>query len=244
MILPNHSGEIILVDKPLFWSSFAVVGYYKQLVKPLKIGHAGTLDPMASGLLVLCSGKKTKEISSIQQLSKKYTGRFILGYESESYDLETSAILHPKEIDDTNLQHVVDKNFVGEIEQRPPNHSAVKVDGIRSYDIIRSGAEPELKSRKVHIYSFQIEPTELPNIYNFEVACSKGTYIRSLIHNLGQTIGCGALLIELRRTQIGDYLVEDAQKINTEEIHRGNKIREKVYQAQGLLFLQHINFNH
>lgn len=238
----ENSGEIILVDKPLFWTSFAVVGYYKHLLKPIKVGHAGTLDPLATGLLLLCTGKKTKEISTIQQMPKVYTGRFILGYTTASYDLETELIPSSNVvIDDSNIIETV-KTFEGDIIQTPPAHSAVKVDGVRSYEMIRQGIEVVIKPRLATIYKFAVQKTA-EHIYTFEVRCSKGTYIRSLINDLGAKLGCGATLIELRRTMIGDYDAENAAKIDSSNVHRGNKIKDKVYTIQDALFLQKINFN-
>jgi len=238
----ENPGEIILVDKPLFWTSFAVVGYYKHLLKPIKVGHAGTLDPLATGLLLLCTGKKTKEISTIQQMPKVYTGRFILGYTSASYDLETETIpSFVTDIDEEKISEAV-KTFEGDIIQIPPAHSAIKVDGVRSYEMIRLGVELEIKPRWTTVYKFEVQKSG-ENIYNFEVCCSKGTYIRTLINDLGTKLGCGALLIELRRTMIGDYNVDNANKIDTLNVHRGGKIKDKVYHIQDSIFLQKINFN-
>lgn len=238
----ENSGEIILVNKPLFWTSFAVVGYYKHMLKPIKVGHAGTLDPLATGLLLLCTGKKTKEISIIQQMPKVYTGRFLLGYTTASYDLETELIPSSNVlIDEAQIIETV-KTFEGDIVQTPPAHSAVKVDGVRSYEMIRQGIEVVIKPRLATIYKFAVQKTA-KHIYTFEVRCNKGTYIRSLINDLGAKLGCGATLIELRRTMIGDYDVENAAKIDSSNVHRGNKIKDKVYTIQDALFLQKINFN-
>ncbi len=237
----ENSGEIILVDKPLFWTSFAVVGYYKHLLKPVKVGHAGTLDPLATGLLLLCTGKKTKEISIIQQMPKVYTGRFILGYTTASFDLETELIpASDVVISETHIMNEV-KSFEGDIFQTPPAHSAIKVDGVRSYEMIRKGIALDIKPRQASIYKFEVQKCS-EYIYTFEVHCSKGTYIRSLINDLGEKLGCGAVLIELRRTMIGDYNVANAAKIDTSNVHRGNKIKDKVYDIQDALFLQKINF--
>jgi len=205
-------GEMLLIDKPLTWTSFDVVGKVRNSLKPLKlkVGHAGTLDPLATGLLIVCTGKLTKKIDSYQAEDKEYTGTITLGGTTPSYDLET-------EIDETfpivhiNEQMILDaaKSFVGDIQQFPPAHSAIKINGERVYEKARRGEDVEIKSRQVRINSFEIEKIELPNVY-FRISCSKGTYIRSLAYDFGKVLQSGSHLSSLRRTKSGDYRVENA----------------------------------
>jgi tRNA pseudouridine55 synthase len=210
-------GQVILVDKPLTWSSFQAVNKLKYalkrelgLPKKFKIGHAGTLDPLATGLLIICTGKFTKRITEIQGQPKEYTGTFKLGATTPSYDLETEidrnfSISHI----DANLINQKIPQFLGEIDQKPPVFSAIKKDGIRMYEHARAGAEIEMESRKTTIHEFEITRIDLPEI-DFRVVCSKGTYIRSLAHDFGKALESGAHLTVLRRTKIGDYSVENA----------------------------------
>ncbi|HRE77589.1 MAG TPA: tRNA pseudouridine(55) synthase TruB [Flavobacterium sp.] len=210
-------GQVILVDKPLTWSSFQAVNKLKYalkrelgLPKKFKIGHAGTLDPLATGLLIICTGKFTKRITEIQGQPKEYTGTFKLGATTPSYDLET-------EIDENfSINHINEKlinqilpQFLGEIDQKPPVFSAIKKDGIRMYEHARAGVEMEMESRKTSIHEFEITRIDLPEV-DFRVVCSKGTYIRSLAHDFGKALESGAHLTVLRRTKIGDYSVENA----------------------------------
>ncbi|WP_286860691.1 MULTISPECIES: tRNA pseudouridine(55) synthase TruB [Sphingobacterium] len=205
-------GEMLLIDKPLTWTSFDVVGKVRNSLKPLKlkVGHAGTLDPLATGLLIVCTGRLTKKIDSYQAEDKEYTGTITLGGTTPSYDLET-------EIDETfpithiNEQMILDaaKSFVGDIQQFPPAHSAIKINGERVYEKARRGEDVEIKSRQVRINSFEIEKIELPNVY-FRISCSKGTYIRSLAYDFGKVLQSGSHLSSLRRTKSGDYRVENA----------------------------------
>ncbi|WP_433903065.1 tRNA pseudouridine(55) synthase TruB [Sphingobacterium puteale] len=205
-------GEMLLIDKPLTWTSFDVVGKVRNSLKPLKlkVGHAGTLDPLATGLLIVCTGKLTKKIDIYQAEDKEYTGTITLGGTTPSYDLET-------EIDETfpithiNEQMILDaaKSFVGDIQQFPPAHSAIKINGERVYEKARRGEDVEIKSRQVRINSFEIEKIELPNVY-FRISCSKGTYIRSLAYDFGKVLQSGSHLSSLRRTKSGDYRVENA----------------------------------
>ena len=205
-------GEMLLIDKPLTWTSFDVVGKVRNSLKPLKlkVGHAGTLDPLATGLLIVCTGKLTKKIDSYQAEDKEYTGTITLGGTTPSYDLET-------EIDETfpiehiNEQMILDaaKLFEGDIQQFPPAHSAIKINGERVYEKARRGEEVEIKSRQVRINSFEIEKIELPNVY-FRISCSKGTYIRSLAYDFGKALQSGSHLSSLRRTKSGDYHVDNA----------------------------------
>jgi tRNA pseudouridine55 synthase len=211
-----QSGQVLLIDKPLNWTSFQAVNKLRWAIrqafniKKIKVGHAGTLDPLATGLLVICTGKMTKQIDTFQGQEKEYTGTFVLGSTTPSFDLET-------EIDQTfatdhiteALIHDTTKQFIGKIEQFPPVFSAIKKDGKRLYEFARAGEDVEIKSRQVQISEFeitQIEDLEL----KFRVICSKGTYIRSLAHDFGKALNSGAHLSELRRTRIGDFRVEDA----------------------------------
>ncbi len=210
-------GQVILVDKPLTWSSFQAVNKLKYalkrelgLPKKFKIGHAGTLDPLATGLLIICTGKFTKRITEIQGQAKEYNGTFKLGATTPSYDLETEidTTFPINHIDETLIQQTLPR-FLGEIDQKPPVFSAIKKDGIRMYEHARAGAEIEMESRKTTIHEFEITRIDLPEI-DFRVVCSKGTYIRSLAHDFGKALNSGAHLTVLRRTKIGDYSVENA----------------------------------
>lgn len=209
-------GQILLIDKPLTWSSFQAVNKLKyvlkrkyDLPKKFKIGHAGTLDPLATGLLIICTGKFTKKITEIQAQTKEYTGTIVLGATTPSYDLET-------EVDATfPTEHITEalilettKQFLGEIDQKPPVFSAIKKDGKRLYEHARAGEEVEIASRKTTIYEFEITRIALPEV-DFRVQCSKGTYIRSLAFDFGKALQSGGYLSVLRRTKIGDYSVEN-----------------------------------
>ena len=212
------AGEVLLVDKPLNWTSFNVVAKLKYRIKPAKkIGHAGTLDPLATGLLIICTGKKTKEIEIYMGQTKEYTGIIQLGVITPSYDYETEPSEYREfdHIQEEDVRNAIAANFVGDIEQTPPVFSAIKVDGKRSYDLARKGEALELKKRKITVNSFEITQFDFPNLH-FKVVCSKGTYIRSLAHDLGQVLGCGGVLSALRRTKIGDFSVENAW--NLEEL--------------------------
>lgn len=203
-------GEIILIDKPLGWTSFQAVKKVKWLIKAKKVGHAGTLDPLATGLLILCTEKKTKEIESIQAQEKEYTGTITLGATTPSYDLETEPnVFFPTSHITLELVQATLSQFIGEISQIPPLFSAIKVDGKRAYTMARSGSDHELKPRTIHIREFEITRFEMPEI-DFRVCCSKGTYIRSLAFDFGKAIGSGGYLSALRRTKIGPYSVENA----------------------------------
>ena len=211
------NGQVLLIDKPLKWSSFQAVNKLKYLLinklglpKKFKIGHAGTLDPLATGLLIVCTGKFTKNISEIQGQAKEYTGTFYIGATTPSYDLETQidATFPTNHITD-ELIHETVKQFLGEIDQKPPVFSAIKKDGIRLYEHARAGVEVEIASRKTVIHEFEITKIALPEI-NFRVVCSKGTYIRSLAYDFGLALKSGAHLTVLRRTKIGNYDVKNA----------------------------------
>ncbi|MBC8052859.1 MAG: tRNA pseudouridine(55) synthase TruB [Sphingobacteriaceae bacterium] len=208
-------GELLLINKPYRWTSFDVVGKIRNSFKPLKlkVGHAGTLDPLATGLLIICTGKLTKKIDEFQAQEKEYTGTMILGATTPSYDLET-------EVDETfDISAITElaikenrKNFIGDLEQYPPAHSAVKVDGERLYLKARRGETVELKARKVSITEFEITRIELPEI-DFRVVCSKGTYIRSLVYDFGKRLNNGAYLSGLRRTRSGEFHVNNAYEV-------------------------------
>ncbi len=214
-----QNGQVLLIDKPLQWSSFQVVNKMKWLLKSklnlkkIKIGHAGTLDPLASGLLIVCTGKFTKTITEIQAQQKEYTGTFHIGATTPSYDLETEIdATFPTSHVDENLIKETTKQFLGEIDQKPPIFSAIKKDGKRLYEHARAGETVEIASRKTTIYEFEITRIELPEV-DFRIACSKGTYIRSMAFDFGKALGSGAHLTALRRTKIGDYSVENALSI-------------------------------
>ena len=210
------NGQVLLIDKPLTWTSFQVVNKLRWEIrqrfniKKIKVGHAGTLDPLASGLLIICTGKQTKQIDTYQGQVKEYTGTFTLGGTTQSYDLET-------EIDNTfptahiteELLHETTKQFVGEIQQKPPIFSAIKKDGKRLYELARKGETIEIKERTVTVSSFEITKIKLPEV-EFRIICSKGTYIRSIAFDYGKALNSGGYLSALRRTKIGNFSVDDA----------------------------------
>ncbi|WP_228853665.1 tRNA pseudouridine(55) synthase TruB [Aegicerativicinus sediminis] len=215
------NGQLILIDKPLEWTSFQVVNKMRWAIrkqfqlKKIKVGHAGTLDPLASGLLLICTGKMTKSIEKFQAQEKEYTGTFTLGSTTPSYDLETEVDQeYPTEHVNSKLLNETAQSFIGEIDQIPPIFSAIKQDGKRAYAAARAGEEIELKSRKVTITEFEITKFE-DLMVDFRVVCSKGTYIRSLAHDFGKKLNSGAHLSKLRRTKIGSYSVENAQTLNS-----------------------------
>ena len=211
------NGQVLLIDKPLTWSSFQAVNKLKYILKrnfdlpkKFKIGHAGTLDPLASGLLIICTGKFTKKITEIQAQPKEYTGTFFIGATTPSYDLETEIDqTYPTTHIDEALIHKTVTQFLGEIDQKPPVFSAIKKEGVRLYEHARAGVEVEIASRKTTIYEFEITRIALPEI-DFRVVCSKGTYIRSLAFDFGKAMNSGSHLTALRRTKIGDYNVQNA----------------------------------
>ncbi|WP_460485377.1 tRNA pseudouridine(55) synthase TruB [Capnocytophaga sp. HP1101] len=218
MITPEefNEGRILLIDKPLKWSSFQAVNKIKWAIlkhyklKKIKIGHAGTLDPLASGLLVICTGKFTKKITEIQDAVKTYTGIITLGATTPSYDMETEENAHyPTAHITPELIEEVRQKFLGELVQTPPVFSAIKQDGKRLYELARKGKEIEVPKRTIYIHSFDIDASEFPKLH-FEVVCSKGTYIRSLANDFGNALGSGGYLSALRRTQIGEFSVSDA----------------------------------
>lgn len=210
---PQDPGEVILVDKPLEWTSFDVVKKLRYHLKIKKIGHAGTLDPLATGLLILCTGKMTKQIEKFQAQEKEYTGKFAIGSTTPSYDLETE-IQNEVSIDHITKDDLIEaaKKLTGEIDQIPPIFSAIKVDGKRAYKGARAGETVELKSRRVEIREFELTEIDLPYV-SFRISCSKGTYIRSIARDFGEILNVGAYLAELRRTRIGEFSVNDAKTI-------------------------------
>lgn len=225
-----QAGQILLIDKPLTWSSFQAVNKVKYaliknlgLPKKFKIGHAGTLDPLASGLLIICTGKFTKRISELQGQIKEYTGTITVGGTTPSYDLETEINeTFPTEHITNELIQETTKQFIGEIDQFPPIFSALKKDGKRLYEHARAGEEVEIASRKVEISEFEITGIQLPEI-DFRVVCSKGTYIRSLAFDFGKALNSGAHLTALRRTKIGEFSVENAiEPLAFEKIYNPN----------------------
>ena len=212
-------GQVLLIDKPLAWTSFQAVNkirwHIKQRfkIKKIKVGHAGTLDPLASGLLIICTGKQTKEIHVYQGQVKEYIGRFTIGATTPSYDLETEIDHRFPTAHITNeLIYETAQQFLGEIDQKPPIFSAIKKEGKRLYELARKGEATEIKSRKVTIDEFEITNINLPNI-DFRVVCSKGTYIRSLAYDFGKALRSGGHLSALRRTKIGAFSVEKAKSI-------------------------------
>lgn len=217
-------GEILLADKPQGWTSFDVIRFLKARLPEKKFGHAGTLDPMATGLLIICSGKATKQIESFQNLEKGYSGTIKLGAETPSIDADTQEEeSHP--VDHLNEEQIreASKAFMGHISQIPPTYSAVKKKGQRSYELARKGKEIELNPRDAHISHFEIKEVRLPEI-DFYIECSKGTYIRSIARDLARELNTGGYLTSLRRTSIGPYNVEEA--LSPEEITQ--KVRENL----------------
>lgn len=211
-----QNGQILLIDKPLHWSSFQAVNKIKWLLKTrfdlkkIKVGHAGTLDPLATGLLIICTGKSTKQISELQGQIKEYTGAFTLGATTPSYDLETEVDhQYPTDHITTEALEVARQSFLGTIDQVPPIFSALKKDGKRLYEHARKGEVVEISARQITIEEFELTNVELPTI-EFRVVCSKGTYIRSLAYDFGKKVESGAHLSALRRTKIGDFDVQNA----------------------------------
>ena len=214
-----QAGQVLLIDKPLEWTSFQVVNKLrweirqKFKIKKIKVGHAGTLDPKATGLLIICTGKFTKKISEYQGQLKEYTGTITLGATRPSCDMETEINVH------FPLENITEKKiiknveqFIGEIDQVPPIFSALKKDGVRLYELARKGETTEIKSRKITIEAFEITAINLPNV-SFRITCSKGTYIRAIARDFGKALNNGAYLSALRRTKIGAFDVENAQSI-------------------------------
>jgi tRNA pseudouridine55 synthase len=211
--LPDE-GQVILIDKPFTWTSFDVVKKVRYTLKLKKVGHAGTLDPLATGLLILCTGKKTKQIENFMGLEKEYVGKFVIGKTTPSLDLETAFDSERswEHISKEDCEEAAE-NLSGEISQVPPAHSAIRIKGTRAYKMARKGEKVEIKSRSVLITEFSLPIINLPEVH-FKVICSKGTYIRSLARDFGEILGTGAYLAELRRTRIGDYNVKDSLSID------------------------------
>lgn len=213
VINPFEEGKVLLINKPLRWTSFDAVRKIRNLIRIKKVGHAGTLDPLATGLLIICTGKYTKRINEYMAQEKEYTGTFTLGATTPTYDLEsepenikTTDFINEEMLKSTTMQ------FKGEVMQVPPAHSAIKVDGKRVYELARQGKEVKLDPRKITIKEFEITNVEMP-VVHFKVVCSTGTYIRSLANDFGAALGCGAYLSSLCRTRIGSFLLDDAMSI-------------------------------
>lgn len=208
--LPYSEGKVLLIDKPLHWTSFDVVRKLRGAIQIKKIGHAGTLDPLATGLLIVCTGKFTKKINEYMAQEKEYTGHITLGATTPTYDLESEPANFKDYSSLTNEAiHSATKKFIGEIDQFPPMYSAIKKDGVALYELARRGEEVELKSRKITISNFEITSIDRP-VIGFKVVCSTGTYIRSLANDFGQELGCGGYLSSLRRTRIGEFTADEA----------------------------------
>ncbi|MCR5645409.1 MAG: tRNA pseudouridine(55) synthase TruB [Bacteroidales bacterium] len=238
-----EEGTVFLIDKPIDWTSFDTVNFIRSLfmrfygIRKLKVGHAGTLDPLATGLLILCTGPMTKQIEDFQAQIKTYTGTMILGQSTPTYDLESEPNaffptdgITPQQIEAARLK------FIGDIKQYPPKYSAIKIKGKRAFDYARSDEEIELKARDIQIADFQLNLDRFPEI-DFEVTCSKGTYIRSLANDFGRELGNGACLKTLRRTRIGDFHVEDAwqlEDLKNEIIATGDAYREYASQKESV----------
>jgi tRNA pseudouridine55 synthase len=217
-----EQGQVLLINKPLYWTSFDAIRKIRNLIGIKKVGHAGTLDPLATGLLIICTGKFTKKINEYMAREKEYTGSFTLGATTPTYDLESKPenFNSIENISEELIKKTADK-FLGEIMQTPPAHSAIKLEGKRVYELARKGKEVKLEPRKVFIKEFKITGIQLP-VVHFSVVCSTGTYIRSLANDFGKTLGCGAYLSGLCRTRIGEFKLNDALTI--EEFEKNLKI--------------------
>ena len=213
----DDEGRFLLINKPLRWTSFDVVNKLRFRLKIKKIGHAGTLDPLASGLLIICVGKMTKRIEEFMGLEKEYTGKFLLGKTTPSYDLETE-VSEEKDISGLTdeMIHEAVRPFIGTISQLPPLHSAIRIGGKRAYEFARKGTDIELKPREVHLHKFEITSINLPEV-SFRIVCSKGTYIRSIARDFGNQLKVGAYLSALCRTRIGPFLLSDALEVDQVE---------------------------
>ena len=227
--LPTDFAEgcILLIDKPKTWTSFDVVNKVRYEVKTKKVGHAGTLDPLATGLLIVCTGKMTKQINTFQADDKEYICTMVLGATTASYDLETE-IENQKDYSlvTPELISTISRKFLGLIQQTAPQHSAKKVNGVRAYELARKGEYADIKSVEVEIKDLEILTIDLPTV-TFRVSCSKGTYIRSLVNDIGQELGCGAYMSDLVRTRSGSFLLKDAIQlsdfVNTMKERRSNQ---------------------
>ncbi|MBK6640523.1 MAG: tRNA pseudouridine(55) synthase TruB [Bacteroidetes bacterium] len=208
-----EKGEVLLFDKPLKWTSFDLVRKVRGLIRIKKVGHAGTLDPLATGLMIICTGKMTKQIDTFQAQIKEYTGTFKLGATTPCYDMEQAedATFPTEHISEQMIREMVNQ-FTGVISQMPPPHSAVKIDGKRAYELARKGKEVVMKPREVTIEAFEITGINMPEV-SFRIVCSKGTYIRSIAHDFGRALGSGAYLTSLCRTRIGEFRLENAMQL-------------------------------
>lgn len=205
-----EEGRVLLINKPLEWTSFDAVRKIRNMIKIKKVGHAGTLDPLATGLLIICTGKFTKKINEYMAQEKEYTGTFTLGATTPTYDLESEPVnFKPTDAITEEQIKTATQQFTGEILQVPPAHSAIKVDGKRVYELARQGKEVKLEPRKITIKEFEITRIEMP-VVSFRVVCTTGTYIRSLANDFGAALGCGAYLSSLCRTRIGAFRIEEA----------------------------------
>ena len=209
-LVPFLEGKVLLLDKPLRWTSFKMIRRVRGLTFVQKVGHAGTLDPLATGLLIICTGKCTKQINDYMGMDKEYTGTLVLGATTATYDLESE----PENL--KSIEHITHHQiqnataqFIGDILQTPPQHSAIKKDGVRLYETARQGIEVKIDPRKVTIHAFEITNIALPK-KDFRVVCSTGTYIRSLVNDFGAALGVGAYMSALRRTKIGDFDINNA----------------------------------
>lgn len=209
-----EEGKVLLIDKPLRWTSFDVIRKIRNLIKIKKVGHAGTLDPLATGLLIVCTGKFTKKINEYMAQEKEYTGSITLGATTPTYDLESEP-QNFKPFDQITQQQLQQtaQSFTGKVLQTPPIHSAIKKEGRRVYELARQGIDVKLEPRAVTISEFQLVNIQLP-VVEFKVVCSTGTYIRSLANDFGERLGCGGYLSRLCRTRIGHFLLEDAMTIS------------------------------
>ncbi|HYJ38225.1 MAG TPA: tRNA pseudouridine(55) synthase TruB [Chitinophagaceae bacterium] len=224
-----EDGQVLLINKPLEWTSFDVVRKIRSLVRIKKVGHAGTLDPLATGLLIVCTGKFTKKINDYMAQEKEYTGTFTLGAVTPTYDLESepTQLMDISHLDERTIRETT-KKFKGEIQQVPPIHSAIKVGGTRVYKLARKGVTIELEARRIFINEFEITRVNLPEV-EFRVVCSTGTYIRSLANDFGEALGVGGYLSSLCRTRIGNFHVKDSKTIAEAE----NWIRDKLAIGNG-----------
>lgn len=222
--LDYDAGQTILIDKPFKWTSFSVVALIRKYCGAKKVGHSGTLDPLATGLLIICTGKKTKELEKYIGFEKTYTGTFLLGRSSKTLDLEAETI-NVSIPEDVNYQKIIEtrKKFVGEIYQTPPMFSAKKINGKRLYKIARKNKLVVVEPRMVQVHDFEIKSVKMPTI-EFNITCSKGTYIRSIADDFGKELGTSAVLGSLRRTKIGGYCVDNALSVN-EFIERFEKVK-------------------
>lgn len=212
-----EQGQVLLINKPLEWTSFDAVRKIRNLVRIKKVGHAGTLDPLATGLLIICTGKFTKRINEFMAQEKEYTGTFVLGATTPTYDLESEPVNH-QSLEGITEEMIRQQTapFVGEILQVPPAHSAIKKDGKRVYELARKGVEVKLEPRKITIKEFEITSIQGP-VVGFRVVCSTGTYIRSLANDFGAKLGCGAYLSSLCRTRIGSFTLEQSMTMEQAE---------------------------